>query len=88
MSPKTCPTCGTKAFCINSRPSGDYTIRRYECVAEHRYTTAEFVVEVTGDLTGKKINRSKIAAVFKAAKQDADDAALLRRVRDLIGVVA
>jgi hypothetical protein len=45
-------------------------------------------VEVTGSLQGKKINRSKIGEIFKVAKQDKDDAALLRRVRDLLSVSA
>lgn len=42
---KKCQKCGTKTYCYDSRPREAFTIRRYECVAGHRYTTLEFVVD-------------------------------------------
>lgn len=49
-----CP-CGKKAACLDSRPSGEGTRRRYECKScGIRWTTFEFVVEDSA--VGTRIN--------------------------------
>jgi transcriptional regulator NrdR family protein len=44
----TCPQCGEKAVCVDSRERRDYTIRRrFHCDCGRRFTTIEQLVIMT-----------------------------------------
>lgn len=46
LSVKNCPSCGTRARCIDSRPTGAHVRRRYHCPAcNRRWTTLEAYTE-------------------------------------------
>lgn len=72
---KTCPICGQRAGCIDSRPVRDATRRRYGCPSGHRYTTVEVLVDtiqgkgtvVSAQAVMLKEQRAKIADLVAKA---------------------
>ena len=53
MAFKECPVCEMRCRVINTRMSGDVVRRRYKCDAcDHRFTTAEMMVDHGAHATG------------------------------------
>lgn len=82
MSLRRCQKCGVKTLCYDSRPTEQYTIRRYECIAGHRYTTMEFMVDPA---EGRKMLNPKVLMEYREKYFASVEAVkTLEKVRELL----
>lgn len=79
-SVKDCPSCGSRARCVDSRP-GDAGIvrRRYACKCGTRFSTGEFLLNVGSYMGGRSLTQKFLGEQRGVGRREA----LERLVRQL-----